>query len=409
MEEQFYLVFPLVLLIGWKLGARRGDNNAARVAAALAVSAVTLVSFVLCLALMHDWHPPRVGAPAQFAFYGSPSRAWEFGLGAVLALLIPWLTRLRRGVAVCLSLGGCIAIALGAVVIEGTTHFPGVLALLPVGGACAVLAACTGHRVGAYRALAIKPMVWIGDRSYSWYLWHWPLIVYARALWPGAGWAAPAAAAFSLGPAWASYRYVENPIRFSTTLRGTRVVALAVVCVAFAVGACAVLYEGRHVSSTSTALAEFARAQEFHADVTRRCDSPIPLWTSSAPQCTWTVPNPRGKIVLIGDSNAGHYTEPFVRGANRAGYDATVATLSACPFLPIAVRGAGQPACLRFARGSLAALLAMKPNLVFAAAHTSGYLDDPSIALAFDGARSATILPRRQASGKEASPPTFGG
>jgi peptidoglycan/LPS O-acetylase OafA/YrhL len=382
VEEQFYVVFPVLLLIGWKLAARR-RRTAGRATAAALVLAISLLSFIFYNTLGFA-SAPFGSDSVRVAFFSSPSRAWEFGLGAVLALVIPWFTQLKRSVAASLSILGGGAIVLGAAVIDGADGFPGLLALLPVGGACALLAAGTAHRVGVYPVLATRPMVWIGNLSYSWYLWHWPLIVYARALWPGSGSAAPAAAVASLLPAWVSYRFVENPIRFNAGLRGMRVVMLAVVCIAVGLSASLALYESPHLLSTATAIQEFGRARAFHADLTHGCDSTVPLGQRSGQQCVWTVPHPRGNVVLIGDSNAGHFTEPFVRAANHAGYSATVATSSACPFLPLDVHGSRQAGCRAFGRGSLVGLLAVKPALVIAAARTSWYLETERIALASD-------------------------
>jgi peptidoglycan/LPS O-acetylase OafA/YrhL len=119
--------------------------------------------------------------------------------------------------------------------------------------------------------LGSRVLVWVGDLSYSWYLWHWPLIVFATALWPIAGWAPPLAGMLSLLPAWLSYRYVENPIRFKRSIRGRAVIALAGVCVAGPIAACAVW-----------------RAADDHL-------------TRAAPAL---VVGARGAVVLLGDSIA---------------------------------------------------------------------------------------------------------
>src|SRR5581483_10650388 len=102
--------------------------------------------------------------------------------------------------------------------------------LVPVASACALLAAgCVPNRFS--RVLGARPLTWLGDLSYSLYLWHWPLIVFAGALAPGVRWAAPAAAAASIVPAWLSYRFVENPIRRSPRVQGRRALAIAAACV----------------------------------------------------------------------------------------------------------------------------------------------------------------------------------
>ena len=123
---------------------------------------------------------------------------------------------------------------------------------------------------GFSRVLSLRPLVWIGDVSYSWYLWHWPLIVFARALSPGMGWAPGVAAALSLVPAWASYRYIENPVRFDRRIRGRVALAVAAVCVAVPVAASGAVAHWHTGLSASYATA-------FHADFLRGCDSSDPF------------------------------------------------------------------------------------------------------------------------------------
>jgi hypothetical protein len=254
--------------------------------------------------------------------------------------------------------------------------------LLAVGGACVLLAAGAGRSLGASRLLAARPAVWVGDLSYSLYLWHWPLIVFAQALWPGTVWAAPVAAAASLLPAWASYRYVENPIRFSSAIGGTRVVALAAVCIAVPIAASAGLLAVERTLRGTESMKSWQRSQVLHADVMRGCDSASPAQGQEAP-CTWTVPASKGEVVLFGDSNAGQFTEPVVRAANRAGFDATVTTHASCPPLGLRVAQAGGEvrACAEFGTATVKRLAAARPSLVILAARTDKYLRDPAFGL----------------------------
>jgi peptidoglycan/LPS O-acetylase OafA/YrhL len=381
VEEQFYIFFPALLLLGWSLFGRRRGSDTRRIIAAAVVLGISIASFALAAALAAGWTPPGIQAGDRFAFYGSPARAWEFGAGAVLAILVTWLRRIPRPLAFALSLSGAAAILAGAFIIKGTAGFPGLWALFPVGGTGALLVAGTAQDVGAYPLLESRPAVWIGDLSYSWYLWHWPLIVYARALVPGAGWAAPVAAFTSLLPAWASYRYVENPIRFNPLVRGWRVVALGTGCVLVGVLASAGLAATRSELNRTAAMRQWARAQAWHADFLRGCDTATPQGQRRNSPCLWRVPEAKGNVVLIGDSNAGQFTEPFLRATNRAGYDATVATRSGCPYLELRVTGADGAGCWRSSRRSLAALIAMRPSLVVLASLTSWYLDTGSIGL----------------------------
>jgi len=248
------------------------------------------------------------------------------------------------------------------------------------------------------RLLRARPVVWVGDVSYSLYLWHWPLIVLAHALWPASGWVAPVAAACAVLPAWLSYRYVENPIRFSAALPGRRTAALAAICVAASLAAAAGLVGvDRAIAGTAT-MQSWRHSQERHADYLRGCDGASPADDSARARCTWTASDARGTIVLFGDSNAGHFTEPVVRAGNQAGYDVTVATAASCPPIGVAVtRERGEVrGCTGFVSGSMRWLERTRPSLVVLAARTDWYLTTPttSLAGAHDAAGKARLWER---------------
>ncbi len=250
VEEQFYLVFPALLIAGW--AARR----ARRLGAAVIVAAVSAVSFVLAVEFAGGWALGGLDSPESFGFYSSPTRAWEFGLGALVALAAPWLARMPARSAAVAGGAGLGAIALTAFAVRESSGDPRDVVLAVV-GTCAVLLAGSASRGPVTRLLGTAPAVWVGNLSYSWYLWHWPLIVFARALWPGATGVALAAAAVSLAPAWLSYRYLENPIRFSPRFRGRSVLALAAACIAVPVGASALLVAVNHMLLRSDAVASW--------------------------------------------------------------------------------------------------------------------------------------------------------
>lgn len=372
VEEQFYLVFPGVIAIAWWIGRKR--------ATWISVGAITIASFVLSQQLSSG-----TGTTGRFAFYGSPTRAWEFGLGALLALAPLSARRMPMVLAATLGVAGAALIDVGATALHATDGLPGTKALLPVIGTCLLIAGGTAPRAPMSRLLASRPMVAIGDLSYSWYLWHWPLIVFGLALLPHAGWVAPAAAVVSILPAWASYRFLENPIRRRIRFARVPAPALAGVCIALPLIA-AVGLALRHIElSHNPRFADLASSQRLHADVVHGCDDPNPLGERTGNACTWKVANATGTIVLLGDSNAGQFTEPVVRAANSLGYDATVATLSSCPFTLVHMRyGSAQSdasGCLLFVEGSVKALLKLKPSLVIIASRTDQYLSTRSLAL----------------------------
>jgi peptidoglycan/LPS O-acetylase OafA/YrhL len=241
VEEQFYLMFPAVLLLGWVL-CQRGRRIPWVM---VLVGTAALISF--WLAMVGPWALGPL-APGAFhglfgrswdyavitglGFYGPFARSWEFAVGALLALATASRSLGSDKHARLLAWVGVALLAGSAWLINNNTPFPGPWTLLPVGGTLLLIAAGTHHTTWVSRALARPAMVKIGDWSYSIYLWHWPLKVFAVCLWPQVPFAAVLAATLSILPAVASYRWVEQPLRRLPPLTRPRTLALvgAVVC-----------------------------------------------------------------------------------------------------------------------------------------------------------------------------------
>ncbi len=380
---QIYAVFPLLLIAAGWLGRSRAGRGRTREFAFVIVALATFASFALSFAVSRG--------DQQLAFYASPTRVWEFGAGALLLLASPLLERIPVEVNRILGLAGTVAIGVSTFTIE-QIGFRETAALLPVAGGCALVVAGTNSNVGVSRLLSIRPMVFVGDISYSLYLWHWPFIVFAKALWPNQGWVVPLAAAVSLLPSWLSYRYVENrmrrrsrapaaPRRFSA-VRKPLVITAA--CIALPVVANLGLLQAQEALSSTSSMTSWKRTDLYHSYVGRGCDSPVPLGQRKNSRCTWRVPGSRGKIVLLGDSNAGQFTEPVTRAGNRAGFDVTVATYSSCPYIGLRItRVDGESKrCPAFGTQSIDYLVRSRPSLVVLATRTDFYLQNPKDGLA---------------------------
>jgi len=368
VEEQFYIIFPALLLLGWVIGRRFG--GAARAGAFTVVAIACVVSGLLAIALEHG----RIGGTRgqQYAFFLSPPRAWEFGAGALVALVVPTLTRLPAAVAWVLQALGLVGILAGGFLLTATSVSAPRLGL-PVFGTCALIAAGTAVSGGVTRVLALRPFVWIGDLSYSWYLWHWPLIVFAVALWPGSGAAPRVAAIVSLLPAWLSYRYVENPIRYGFR-RGIRpALGLAAVCVGVGVAASLVLLGGVHALDRTASVQSWQRSQEPHADEWRHCHADS-VDAAEVRRCTWRVPHPRGLVALVGDSNAGQFAEAVLAADAQTHHDTLLLT-APCPYVDLVLHPLGPSAdCLHAYRTTAAVLTRLHPALVIVASRSDQYV-----------------------------------
>lgn len=247
LEEQFYLMLAVVLVGTWWLWNRRtsGDADAhagpldverdTRRVAAIAVTVLGAVSLLVAFALTQGWVNPGLQAPARLAFFSMPTRIWQFAAGFALAALGARTSqRLSPSTAAVLGIGGAAALVAAVVSMDPLAPVTSGWVIVVV-AASAVLIACgtDGGNTGPVTAiLSSRWLVWFGDRSYSWYLWHLPPVVFAGVLWPGHRWVLPAGAVASLVPAVLSYRFVERPFRFGEKWRGARTAAMAVVCIA---------------------------------------------------------------------------------------------------------------------------------------------------------------------------------
>ncbi|MEP7737521.1 acyltransferase family protein [Nocardioides sp. 31GB23] len=180
VEEQFYLGWPLLVLGAALLATRlRGRGVRRSPALGLLVTAVVAISLA--------WSVSLTASTPEAAYFTTTTRVWELAAGAGLALLVPRLAALPAGLRTAAGWVGLAGLGLSLWVIDDTSAFPGVVALLPVGATCLLVAAGTpGSEAGpgrfaAGRLLGVAPLQWLGDRSYSLYLWHWPVLVLAEA------------------------------------------------------------------------------------------------------------------------------------------------------------------------------------------------------------------------------------
>jgi peptidoglycan/LPS O-acetylase OafA/YrhL len=204
VEEQFYLVWPLIVLLLVALFKSRGR---ARRAVVLAIAVISLASFA--------WATHAVVDSPRGAYFSTPARAWELGLGAATAAVLLRIRRLPPPLLAAASWAGVVMIGIAALSFTGDTRVPGAPALLPVLGTALLLGGGTAAAGwGPQRLFAVLPMRWIGDRSYSFYLWHWPALILVGEVWrTPEGLTGLLVSLAALGLADLSYRYVENPFR----------------------------------------------------------------------------------------------------------------------------------------------------------------------------------------------------
>lgn len=349
IEEQFYLIWPLLLVVLL-------HPRLARFAPSI-IAGLALVSFAETVRLS------ALGGLNE-AFYYLRSRLWELLLGAFLAVVpMSRLPEAWRGP--CAGVG-VVAILFAASPAGGAAAWPGVMALFACAGAALVIA---GQGQGpAGRLLASPAAVGVGLISYSLYLWHWPLLslpqlVLSRPLSAGE---ASLAVALAFAVAWASWRWIERPFRSSGRARPAVTVGVGVVVLAS-------LWVGGALLARSDGLPSRARPGVMAAQA---AGVPVPEASchngagAAVPPAGPCTTGPRSSLVIVwGDSHAAHLM-PTVRVA-ASGNRVRQITKSSCP--PVALPGS-DPACAAFNREVLAEIGAQGPRTVVLSGRWTEYV-----------------------------------
>lgn len=329
VEEQFYLLFPPLLLVVTRL----------RWNVRWTLLVGTLLAFAVSLWL--SFNKPSV------AYYLLPSRAWELGLGAVLAAgVVPELRgKLLRELA---PAAGLVAILFSLLWVRSEMPFPGWVALLPSLGTALIIHA-GGRSWLASRVLSARPVVFVGLLSYSLYLWHWPILaglkVYTARPHLDPAWAA-AALPVIFFVSWLSWRFVEQPFRSRSAMPWPRMIQIlgggsAAVLAVSAVSIVAMGFPGRLDQPARLAL---AAANDI--DPLR---DPCEDGTRTA-ACKFGPPGSKVSYAIVGDSHAAAI-RPAVEASGIMGPAAgTLFWKPTCPLLDGAeiINLAGQAECTDF-------------------------------------------------------------
>ena len=366
VEEQFYFLWPLILVAAWR--ALRGSKHAVT----LVVSVIVVVSFVACVHL--------TSTNPVWSYFAPWTRAWEMAAGGLLAAATVNGRRrmLPPVIANVLGITGIIVIIGCAFLYSDSTTFPGWAALAPVIGTIAVIAQITA-RTPVNSALGTRVMTWIGERSYSLYLWHWPLLTLASVRFDGLTPLQRAAALIATAALAAStFALVENPVRHSPLLMRNAHVSLAIGATITLVVAGGAFVASRHESraltgytaatSSSTSVltttptvdfdslirAEEFRLAEINAAAVRETLVPDNLQPApeqaaksdvagadigclggfrdlESPECIVGDTSSTTKIVLFGDSHAAHWLPALRTAAMENKWQLVILTKRACP------------------------------------------------------------------------------
>ncbi|HEV8611966.1 MAG TPA: acyltransferase family protein, partial [Gemmatimonadales bacterium] len=359
VEEQYYLLFaPCVLLLALAV-RKRGAGLFQRRLRTIAIVA-SLVSLLAYLVLTRD--------RPVFAFYGIPTRAWEFGVGTILALAASRPAPVHPRLAEALAVVALIAVVLAWFITNERTPASGFVTLLPVLGTATLIQLGSRGTVLIGGLLQAAPMRWLGRLSYSWYLWHWPITVYWTKLAPGNP--IPLAVGMpllSLGLAQLTYSTIEHPARQVRWLQSAQRGLLAALILALTTSVVALGVRRRaalRLSGTDYAYILEARdaRTRLHED---GCDRE--QGAATLEKCSYGVRNATTTVVLFGDSHAAQWFAAFEPLARSHGWRLITLSRPGCPSLFVTVwtqmdRSPGF--CERWREISLQQIRQLQPALI---------------------------------------------
>ncbi|MGH7678284.1 MAG: acyltransferase family protein [Gemmatimonadaceae bacterium] len=368
VEEQFYLVWPMLFLVVAGLyGTKHADDPeeadaVTRRRLLIGIVLAGAASFALSVWLTRSSQP--------WAFFGMPTRIWEFALGGTLAMM-----NLRSdqpsALAAVLQTAGLLTIAIAVITYSNATLYPGWAALLPAFGAAAML---VGGQSAPHsfvsRWLSTPWLQYLGRLSYAWYLWHWPLIGVGSALDASIGvWGKLAWSGIALVLAWLTYRFIERPARDGTG-RLARIpsnwvapAALGASVAAAVVSQGAVVTANRQVSQPGQHA--FAAAREDRME--HSC------WATTVEEvrqlCEFGDKSSSTTIVLLGDSHAEHWLGGLDRVGKERGWKIIAMVKGGCPVADMPEMQHARfkryyHECTRYREAMLQRIIAMRPSAV---------------------------------------------
>ncbi|PHR81064.1 acyltransferase family protein [Henriciella sp.] len=398
IEEQFYFVWPLLIMAGaFIAGAAGRKGERARPVWVLIFLAVFAGSLAASILVTERSQPS--------AYFMTHTRVWELALGALAALVSPWV-RMPMALRVLLSWGGLAAICGSAYLYTEESPFPGYIALLPtMGTTVLLLAGIVPGRFTAHGLLSLRPVQYIGDISYSLYLWHWPIVIFALAfvgrsftLLEGLGiiLIALALSAFSK-------RYVEDTLRHRASVWRAYLLMAGLLAVA-ALAAAALYIPAKQQADRAASFQVEDTDYPGAAALVYGAETPTPEGPPFIPElviarkslpaiyelgchvarpdvtlnpCTFdppsTDPDADFSVVIVGDSHAAHWLPAFREIANRRGWTLVTHTKSSCPFVDelLIVAQTEYPECRTWVEAVRADILEREPDLVFTAMVTN--------------------------------------
>ena len=405
IQGQFYVTWPLLIISAYFV-ARKVLKLPVR------VTLLAVLSIIFIASLGYSIYITSANQP--WAYFDTFARVWEFSLGGILALLIPYLT-FKKSVGFVLGWVGLAVICLTGILLPVSSVFPGFAALLPTGGVILViLAAESGSRFGVEKLLGSKPFLFLGNISYGFYLWHWPILVFYYA-YLGTdtvsvlGGLAILLSAFMLSIV--SVKFLESPVRklsikqSKTKLAGILVsLMLPVLLVGTSwgiyldkqerineeiivgdsgenrvsddifedyPGARSISHNIKPNSDIETLPSPITAKKDF-ASFYNDKDCYINSQKSGLSKCSYgETDNPEYTIALVGGSHSGHWMPALEIVAERQNLQIDLYNKDGCRFSGDDMKGRLSESCMEWNDAVMEPLLSDPPDLVFTTANVS--------------------------------------
>ncbi|WP_425862557.1 acyltransferase family protein [Arthrobacter sp. TWP1-1] len=408
IQGQIFILWPLIFAMGAAI-ARAGKLRIRAVLLYL-FGAVFSVSLVFSIITTHT--------NQAFAYFDTRTRLWEFALGSMLALILPYLD-FKRSTRIVLGWLGIVAMLSCGLILQVGQQFPGYMALWPtLAAAFVIIAGFTGSKFGADRFLSWKPLVKLGDSSYALYLFHWPLLVLFLVV-TGRDHAGPRAGtiiiAVSLVAALLATKFIDTPLRRNKWIEQKRRRALLTIAVCIALVAAPLsawqlkihaeemALQAQDEAAQSEVFRNYPGALALQPGFVDAADPDLPLrpaltaldkqWVTYGKACegslapadgtltdncaqTELTQKPKKTIVVVGDSHAQQFSGALNEVARKNNWQVVALLLGGCDFGAENVSSGRSEKCVEFNKSALDYVLKLKPDAVFTVA-TKSVADSP--------------------------------
>lgn len=395
VEEQFYLAWPLMVLALLFLARRAGLSP--RLIIWLAISSLGLAS--LAYGIWFSPHDP------QSAYFSTLTRIWQIGLGCALAVVLPRALSLSQLVSSVVAGAGLLALALTAWLYTSELAYPGWYALIPTVGTAAIIVAGTATVASApLRFLSLPPFQYLGRISYAWYLWHWPILAFAAAMFGELSVAENVlATCLAWIPTVVTHHLIEERFRRSSSLasRPRRALALGASCTAGAAALGLALVAAQPVVPTSGEVAGAGEALEGKREIQKEAKAirPNPREAkkdreppaqdgchlrntpeTDPPACVYGDPSSSTTLVNVGDSHGLMYSPALIRLGERRGWRVVNLTRDTCVVADVKFK----PDCDEWREKAMQRIERERPSVITVSAATD---DGERYAIERDGRR----------------------